>query len=222
MAPAPRLSVRQEAALVAFIDALLPPLPAPSSSDSSGSNSEDSSSDAAKRFWEYRLSADPAFVAAVQVAILQKMSTHDRFLTQTLLTALSTSLGTSAIFGVWTTHAFCEWSVPERMELLQRAQHSRIEARRKVFHGLKRFLCGLAFSYTNDSNENPFWEAMGYPGSPVKWQLEVVDQQQVQAAMQRQAPIIKALDQSQQQLVDSDVLECDVVIVGSGSGGCVA
>lgn len=216
------LSARQETALVAFIDALLPPLSVPSSAEKCG--------DADQRFWEYRLSADSVFLTTVQEAISQKLSSHDRFMTQSLLTALSTALGTSAIFGVWTVHALAEWPVPERAKLLQRAQYSNFAVRRQAFQGLKRFLCGLAFSYTNDSGKNPFWEAMGYPGSPIQWQVEVVDQQRVQAAMERQLPIIQALEQSQQQLLDDSsnadgdecVLECDAVIVGSGSGGCVA
>lgn len=251
------LSARQEAALLALIDALLPPLVVPPPSSPSLSSSTSSAlpplaplapaTAAERRYWEHRLAADPAYVAAAQTAVLEKVSASDRGATLALLTALSTAWGTAALCGgVGRFAALAEWPVSARSELLRSLQYSRFRMRRRAFAGVKRLLCGLAFSYTTPTTHeaagpqqpNPFWEAMGYPGSPVSWQLQVVDEQLVQQATQRQAPVAAAVKAMSRHLAATGdggnndnnnhnndtaaVIDCDVVIVGAGAGGCVA
>lgn len=100
----------------------------------------------------------------------------------------------------------------------------------------------------SSSKTNPFWEGMGFPGSPTTWQA--LDPDQVAAADRRQAPLVQALRSSRQELLDhhhqqqqqdqhpqsentntnpkntnnttGGDWDCDVILVGSGAGASVA
>jgi choline dehydrogenase-like flavoprotein len=200
------LSTRQKAAFVAFVDALLPP-----KTGNDGSNPE---------FWEFHVGSDPKFVETVETAIVDKMSSANSFQTQVLLTALSTAMGTSLIFGVASTSSFVDWSIQDRIEAVRQLQYSPISHRRKIFQGLKQLLLGIALSYESAKGSNPLWKCMEYPGPPTAWQIDVVDQEQVEQATKRQEPIQRALIDATS--MHGSTMECDIVIVGSGSGGCVA
>ena len=73
---------------------------------------------------------------------------------------------------------------------------------------------------------------MGYPGPPPQWQPEDVDRTQVERAVRQQAAVQAAVTESAAAMMrdnansnsDNDAMEmhCDVVVVGSGAGGCVA
>ena len=227
------LSQRQEESLGAIIDALLPSLDPPVGSSRSSRN--ENNNEHLERFWRTRLAENASYRDAVRIAITEKMAPHDRYWLLALLTALSTVAGTVLLFATVTATAFSDHhhDTANRIRLLQRLQHSRWRAKRNAFHGLRRFLCGLAFSYTDPAsgNSNPFWEAMGYPGPPSAWQLDVVDRPLVEQAEQRQAAVQKSVRESRAaaaaaaaaaDAATGTIMECDVVVVGSGAGGCVA
>lgn len=205
--PASSLTAAQTRSLRAVVDALLPPLPVPAID----------SNEAIKRYWEYRLSHDPAFMAALDDSI-RKLSEGDRFLTKSLLGLLSTNIGTSLLFGTLALHAFPEWPVPERSELLRVLQLSAWPTRKRIFHALKRQICSLAYSFTV-AGKNPFWEAMGYPGAPQHQAVSAKEDTNLTFyAMEQQMD----LQQSMLTVENTTTLDCDVLIIGSGAGGCVA
>ena len=240
-----QLSVRQEVVLKAYVDALLPPLP--SINDTSQSSHDDdvtNSEESMRRYWEYRLSEDPEYIKTVSITVLQKMSVFDRISFLLLLYILDTCIGTSVIFHYYSLKQFkrfVDYSEYDRTNvLLPKLQYSPYSIQRKIFQSFKQILLGIAFTYhtadeATTKYKNPFWEAMGYRGSPMDWQSEGTDQERVDKAMDEQAPIIRALQVSQE-LVSKQIssstgtdgdqvrlqLDCDIVIVGSGSGGCVA
>lgn len=258
-----RLSIRQEVVLKAYVDALLPPLRNINNNNKNGSQfvddddnlaSGDNKEKAVRRFWEYRLSEDPEYIEAVSIAVLQKMSMFDRISFLVVLYILDTCIGTSIVFNNYSTKQFkrfADYSEFDRTNiLLPKLQYSPYSIQRKIFQSFKQILLGIAYTYhtkeetssssttTTRQYKNPFWEAMGYHGSPMDWMDELSDQERVDKAMQEQAPIIQAIKDSQElisrqisTLSTSDSskkdgvtlqFDCDVVIVGSGSGGCVA
>ncbi|MGQ0602558.1 MAG: GMC family oxidoreductase N-terminal domain-containing protein [Anaerolineales bacterium] len=90
----------------------------------------------------------------------------------------------------------------EREKVLQRWAVSPLPQLRKACQGIKRLTAALFYSVTDESNTNPNWPAIGYPGVPSTPRPE----------KPTRFPILAP---------DSDILECDVVIVGSGAGGSV-
>jgi long-chain-alcohol oxidase len=210
------LSNAQEETLQAVIDALLPPLTTP---DPSLNSADDH-----RIFWEHRLSTDVHYMECLRDAIA-KMRNEDCQKLKIVLSTLSTALGTGIIFGVPTRCAFGQWKLQERTERLSQLEVSYLEFRRAIFQGLKQIVCGIAFTYANDKGINRFWNGMGYPGDPQTFQPIGQDEKLVTKAMQRQQPIIQNLKETAAAVAKDDVnsvLECDIVIVGSGSGGSVA
>jgi long-chain-alcohol oxidase len=226
------LSPRQNQVLISIVEALMPPLSPPPNTTTAVS--PDSATTAAaslvsnkleQSYWEYSPSSDPVYLEAVQTAILHKMAAHDQSSLLLLLTLFSTAVGTSALTGTFSLQSLDAWTLEKRCRALWHLQHSLLVLRRKIFVGLKRFLCAVAYSVHNPTtNTNPLWPAMGFPGSPVDWQVPVVDSQLVAQAVQHQAPVRVALETSRAEIESTTAVcwDCDVIIVGSGSGGSVA
>jgi long-chain-alcohol oxidase len=204
------LSQGQQTALRALVDALLPSLQVPTSDESVQPHPS------AKRYWEHRVASDESFFTVLETCIDEKLSSEDRTILKTFLSVISTAIGTSVVFGRPTLHCFAEWSALEKTELLTSLQMSSLEVRRQLFANIKRLVCGIAYTYTDDTGTNPFWEFMGYPGPPAK---SKDDAARVAKAARHQQGIPKAI-----QTVDpfNSLIECDIVIVGSGAGGGVA
>lgn len=242
------LSLRQRSSLRALVDALLPPLPVPNAAVTKDAEKEESNNvafsfssattsavDPERMYWEHRLSADSAFMNAVELAITEKLSAADNFKMKALLSTLSTAIGTSLVFGVVTQHPFVEWPVSERTMLLSALQTSQQPLKRAIFSASKRLIAGLAYTYVREDDHgaalagsnaktNPFWEYMGYPGPP---------QQQLQFKNKRDKNDFRLAERAtkKQRAVKESILsidpntteiECDVVVVGSGAAGCVA
>jgi long-chain-alcohol oxidase len=249
-----RLSIQQEAVLKAYVDALLPPLidgipnvTMTNSTSTTSTNTLNENEESLRRFWEYRLSDDPEYIKTVSVTILQKLSIFDRCSILLLLSFMHTMIGTCILFHQYQLKCFIDYNEYDRTNLLLPSlQYSTFVIRRKIFQSFKRLLCGIAFTYhttTSSSSSssshtksylNPFWDAIGYPGSPMDWyNNQSIDQQRVELAIREQQPIIEALQHSKEQIqlqaksspkdINNEIrFECDIVIVGSGSGGCVA
>ena len=248
-----QLSARQEVVLKAYVDSLLPPIryiqnKKDCCSQSCDTEVETTNEESLRRYWEYRLSEDPEYIKTISITVLQKMSMFDRISFLLLLYLLDTWIGTSIIFNHFSIRQFkrfVDYSENDRSNiLLPKLQFSPFSIQRKIFQSFKQIFLGIAFTYhTKDEKQtkykNPFWEAMGYCGSPMDWQeVAVSDQERVDNAMKEQAPIIQALKVSQEAISEqiSSLLtspsskkdgtllkfDCDIVIVGSGSGGCVA
>lgn len=199
-----------------------------------------------RRYWEYRLSEDPEYIKAISTTVLQKLSMLDRICFLLVLYFLDTRIGTSIMFNQYSIRyfkRFVDYSEYDRTNiLLPKLQYSPYNIQRKIFQSFKQILLGIAYTYHTDKTKtqykNPFWEAMGYRGSPMDWQGAASDQERVDKAMKEQTPIIRALENSQELIssqISSSVIsvhndksgaflnfDCDIVIVGSGSGGCVA
>ena len=194
----PPLSPRQLSSLKAIINALLPSLPAP----------EDENSADVHEFWSYELSNDDDFLRALTEAIQVKLNSTERMQLKLFLTALSNTVASSIVFGIPSTTPFSQWSASEQTRALQKLQHGRLTLHRNAFSGVKRLVCGLAFSFVNsETNRNPFWKAMEYPGPPPAVKNIKPDFDTGRAFLE----------------INQDAtLEYDVVIVGSGAGGGVA
>ena len=250
-------SARQEAVVKAYVDSLLPPLrntttePNKKTCQSNETdkllNHCDKNVEAVRRYWEYRLSEDPDYMKTVSTTVLQKMTVFDRISFLLLLYILDTCIGTCIVFNCYSLKhfkRFADYSEYDRTNvLLPKLQYSPFSIQRKIFQSFKQVLVGIAYTYhttgeTTAKYKNPFWEAMGYRGSPMDWQDEFTDQKRVNKAMLEQSPIIEALKYSQDLITlqksslspsmsskkRKEILQfdCDIVIVGSGSGGCVA
>mmetsp|Transcript_10605 Transcript_10605/g.14966 ORF Transcript_10605/g.14966 Transcript_10605/m.14966 type:complete len:949 (+) Transcript_10605:19-2865(+) len=144
-------------------------------------------------------SSQTIFLEKLIETIEKKLLPHDRFSLLLFLYLSSTIVGsflfflpspihdpirflrhTFNIFIRWKN--FSQWTLDERIAALQDMRDSRFETRRAIFTGLKRLICGLAFTYLTLTEEdindriknvspmkiNPFWEAMSYPG-PIHW-----------------------------------------------------
>jgi len=194
----PPLSPRHLASLRAIVNALLPPL-----------ECENETAEI-QQYWLHDLSADSDFMDALTLAIQVKLDASERMQMKILLLTLSNSLGSSLLFQIPATTPFTHWNTPEQTRALAKLQHSPIMLKQKTFSSLKRLICGLAYSHVKtDTNMNPFWKAMAYPGPPT---LSV-------------EPATKPdfnVDQAFMQITHDTTLNYNVVIVGSGAGAGVA
>ena len=94
----------------------------------------------------------------------------------------------------------------ERTQYLAKWRDSQLALKRKAFQALKRLVCFLSYTITENDGQNPNWQAIGYPGPRERLPLR-----------HPAGLVIKPITIEQ----DSK-LECDVCVVGSGAGGSVA
>lgn len=97
---------------------------------------------------------------------------------------------------------FSEQSLKEQQSLLQNWANSSIGDLRKAFLSIKKLACFVQYAYATESQANPNWERMAYPG-PL-------------GGGTKDPNPLKIIE------VNKDCeLSCDAVIVGSGAGGSV-
>ncbi|KAJ3104984.1 hypothetical protein HDU96_008747 [Phlyctochytrium bullatum] len=140
---------------------------------------------------------------------------------KTVLWALGTGWGTALITGARSV-PFVDLSVPEREQALLNLSGSRFEMLRGLFKSLKAIVTlpffgksmALEGYVAGDEVPNVSWPALGYPGphpdehqipeEDAVWTPTFIDIQALAEQAGKDKPV---------------VLECDVVIVGSGAGG---
>jgi choline dehydrogenase-like flavoprotein len=109
-----------------------------------------------------------------------------------------------AVNAVWgrAGYSFLIMDLDGKTALLRDWAESRVPARRKAFHVLKRLALFLFYSVLDSDKRNPNWLGLGYPGP-------------VTPPAESPRPI------KPMTLFEAATLETDVVIVGSGAGGGV-
>jgi len=123
---------------------------------------------------------------------------RDRLRLRLLLEALGSPLASLLTRG--DARGLRAMGLAEREALLKDWAHSRIQLRRAGFQALKRLVHVGYYAWPADGGSHPAWRAAGYPGP-----------------LPRTA---KAFEPLPTLKVDRDtVLDCDVVVVGSGAGG---
>lgn len=220
------LSHRQRSSLKGIVDGLLPPLPPPESHTDKEAKGDPEKQELVRGFWEYQLSADDSYMTVLENAIQTKLSSTESHLLKLLLNIMSSVLGSMLLFGRLSIRPFSQWSVSTQTAALKKLQTSPIQTKRKAFNGLKRLICGIAFSYVpeqamlgHSSTGNPFWKAMGYPGPP-QWSISPTkDAKRIKKGLSRN---VQSIEKSLLNISEDVVLDCDVVIIGSGAGGSVA
>jgi len=155
--------------LTAIADAFVPGIDPPSESepmlpgsprladlmDDGSSGSATNKLDAYRRFWSHNLATSPSYIEAVCTAILEKLPQDVRANLLFLLRVMSNALGCTALLCSPCASSFASWSLEDRVWALQRLRDSPMSKHREAFCGLKRLLCGLAFSYvTDDDNDH--------------------------------------------------------------------
>ncbi|MCC7447547.1 MAG: GMC family oxidoreductase N-terminal domain-containing protein [Anaerolineae bacterium] len=98
--------------------------------------------------------------------------------------------------------SFVDMSLDKRTAILRNWSESRIDLRRKAFQAFKRLALFFFYTVLDDNGCNPNWPAIHYPGPPP-------------SASITEKPIQPLA------LTGDTMLDCDVVIVGSGAGGGV-
>lgn len=96
-------------------------------------------------------------------------------------------------------------TLDERTRYLANWRDSRLALKRQAFQALKRLVCFLSYTVTENNGQNPNWQVIGYPGP------------------RERLPFSHPADLVIKQLTfeQDSKLECDVCIVGSGAGGSV-
>jgi len=115
------------------------------------------------------------------------------------------SLLDSAVFNFFLSGRFrslVDLSLAERETLLRGWGYSRIPLRRAGFQALKRLVHVACYCWPGDNGTHVVWQAAGYPG-PLPQPPEQVEP----------LPTVA--------IARDTVLDCDVVVVGSGAGGGV-
>jgi choline dehydrogenase-like flavoprotein len=219
-----RFSKRQLAALRGIVDGLLPSMAPPEASLKGAKNYQER--ERIQAYYEHLLSSNQYYMEALETSIFDKIAGQESMLLRILLVVLSTVPGTMLLFGtlrpLWTFQSFAESSTADQTALLQSLKGSGFQEKRKTFNGLKRLICGLAYSFAPDDDTgagNPFWPAIGYPGPPQRNLSKREDEARMAQGAKTDFRTIPGVMLD----VQGDMeLDFDVVVVGSGCGGGVA
>ncbi|XP_078440389.1 long-chain-alcohol oxidase FAO4A-like [Wolffia australiana] len=221
--PPNRLSRSQLQALSAFCDALIPSAEAPR--DAVGD-------EALARF--YGTSASMAGVAEQVAGLVCKERLHPALpLLRLALWLLSTRYGTLLLCGTGGLtanlpffHKFSDLDELRREKIPFKLSRSCFGLKRLLFRALQLATVRLYFQAVDEKNRNPSWAAIGYCGSdpdrpPAESQQS--DDPLLRAVMDmssipRNPPLLRPFTPDPSSPL---ALYCDVVVVGSGSGGSV-
>ncbi|XP_068663070.1 long-chain-alcohol oxidase FAO2-like [Aristolochia californica] len=224
--------------LSAVCGAFVPSLPT-DEIEANGKN--DPRSEAIKRF--YLASGSEKPVPDEVAEILTKRSMPKMVsLIRIFLWFLSTRLGTLIMCGTACLspkfpflRTFPEMGVEEREEYLQKMSKNKyLRFMRLVFMALKIFTLFTFFSMTDETSENLTWKAIGYKaeaeedtgednnkkGRPLEKGIVELDEQ-------TETTLVESLTEKGLKVTEDTAynvynVECDAVVIGSGSGGGVA
>lgn len=195
----------QMASLRGIVEGLLPSIPCP----------EEYADDAdLRRYFEIRLSRNDEFINTLVETIENKLSESESAETKALFSALSTTVGSSLIFTQLTMSPFSDWDADSQACALNGLRESQFSLRRKIFTGLKKLICFLAFSFVSEREKylNPMWSALQYPGPLLA--KEKIEQNKCFASK-------STISHDDSDLLLGNLI-FDCIIVGSGAGGSVA
>lgn len=231
------LGKRPTASLKALVNTLLPSISKEDLARAKDQALPIPSKDSQERYWSYDLTCDDSNYMQVLVTTIQtKLDDFHRIQFVILLYLLSSAIGTFLIFFSFRMifHPFTAWSLEDRIQGLQQLRDSNLLMKRNMFAGIKRLLCGLAYTFSdqdehficnhggNPQDLNPFWKCMNYPG-PIHYSKEE-DRERCETSGhsflfrngQRNEDIFITPKEAQEK---EDI---DVIIIGSGAGGSVA
>lgn len=215
---ASRLSSNQLNCLKAIVSTFLPSFRTPPEA-SQNSNTFTESFDR-ELFWAIDVSDNEHFLLALQECILTKLHPEETYKITTLLSLLSTTLGSVIIFGdIFRVSPFVDWNLEDRTNALKSLQFSNLPQKQKAFVVLKRLICGMAFSFVKKEaggtfskhESNPFWKGI-YPG-PYHWHIpQEIDNDKI-----KENPNLNCSNEFIE--VDEDIdLVFDCIIVVSNEG----
>uniref|UniRef100_A0A0D9VIH1 Long-chain-alcohol oxidase n=1 Tax=Leersia perrieri TaxID=77586 RepID=A0A0D9VIH1_9ORYZ len=239
-------SASQMLALAAVCGALAPSLQPPDDDDDDDDNDKGS----AVRDFLMASAADPPVPDEVADLMARMCLREALALVRAVLWLLGTRLGTLALCGarcvswrrwMWfwwpSVVTFAEMDVERREDALRRwSRVTALPPLRMFFLIAKVFCLYVFYSWIDESSENPHWRAIGYspptdeapaeddPGAATKRPLDdgVVETINLTDASLPASLAKKGLTVTDDTARNVCRVECDVAIVGSGSGGGVA
>ncbi|KAF5741835.1 long-chain-alcohol oxidase FAO3-like [Tripterygium wilfordii] len=161
------------------------------------------------------------------------------FIVGLVLRVLSFRLGTLLLCGFrcldwkWPfIHKFSEIPLERREEILKQwSKEKYLKPLRLLFAVTKMFCLYTFFSRTDENSRNPAWEAIGYQADTRKKlqknQERPLDKGIIETMSENDSTLVQSLAEKGLQVSEDPEkgicrIKCDVVIVGSGSGGGVA
>lgn len=150
----------------------------------------------------FRLSASDLNIADHVESSLERITTgNEKLQVRLTLRALNTGLFNGVLAGHWAP--LRDMPLAAREAVLYRLSSSRFESARVAFLTFKRLATFLFYAVTQDGIANPTWKAFDYHAPP-------------SSDPEPDAPRIQPL-----KITSADVLDTDVLVIGSGAGGGV-
>lgn len=235
----PDITVAEMESLASFCEAVLPSVQPPPE-ELSGEGDNHRNKEALRSFYSTSGSKTPVLRQSIE--LVTKRGTIEAYIaTRLILFLLATRLGTLLICGTeclvsrWPfVEKFSELSLEKRERVLQKQFKNWILTPiRAAFVYIKVAFLFCFFSRVNPNGENPAWEAIGYRVNPDENKpSETHNERPLEKG------IVETMEETEQTLLESLAhkgleavldtehdairIKCDVVVVGSGSGGGVA
>jgi len=157
-----------------------------------------------------------------KVILSDKLTSSERREFMALQIALSTSLGTSAICMTATRTPFTQLPIEERERLLLRLAHSKLALQRKAFLALKKLVVSVALSFSDPKLKgNPIALQHGYPGGYGAPAVPDADVEPFSVDFRPYLLPSPDAHTGNAAPAAAQLMEVDVVVIGSGCGGSV-
>lgn len=216
--------------LASICDTLFPSIPL---------NKEVSQDENLSSFYSTSGSQFPFPDEAAELVLLFKKSAPEAIpLVRWILWILSFKLGTLFLCGTLCLHwkwpfvlKFSEISLEKREEILKKwSKENKWTPLRAVFVLIKIVFFYTLFSRTDVNGHNPMWKAIGYKvdtREKLKLKKRPLQEGLVETTYETNSTLIQSLSEKGLEVTEDEEqnvykIKCDVVIVGSGSGGGVA
>ncbi|KAL9237194.1 hypothetical protein vseg_011776 [Gypsophila vaccaria] len=232
------LSSAEMESLTSICEAIFPPLDPPPNLDHR--RRQPINDESVKSFFNFS-AAQKHIPAAVVDVVKSGVLPEAVMLVRVILWLLSTRLGTfllcgSLCFGKKWPYItrFTHLTTEKREKILQNWSCNRFfSPLRLVFYFLKSLCLYFVFALVDDNCNNPTWEAIGYNSENKPTIKNTVKEQRplekgiVETQYETPSTFLRSLTRKGLQVIEDKrknlyKIDCDVVIVGSGSGGGVA